>query len=101
MAHFPIKKYYNFHFSTTPKNHFFLQYLIPVFLLDFVQHLSSLKIATLPTGNIKVPIVNEKAEYYQVQEINSLVHNVAHTYHLEITERIGPTNYAPRYNEYT
>ena len=29
----------------------------------------------------------------------TLVHNVAHTYHPDITEPIVPTNYAPQYTE--
>ena len=61
-------------------------------------------VSTLPSGNIgyiEVPITNERPEYYQVHDINSLVHNVAHIYHPEITEAIVPTNYAPLYNEDT
>ena len=52
-------------------------------------------VATLPNGiigYIEVPIRNQKPKYYQVHDINSLVHNIAHTYHPEFTEPILPTN---------
>ena len=54
-------------------------------------------IATLPTGHIgyiEVPITNEKPRYYQVNDLNTLIHNVTQTYHPEITELIPPTNYS-------
>ena len=97
---------------------FFLQYLIPVFQQSFaprslhsietftndrtdtcatVIQISTSHAATLPTRNIgyiEVPITNEKPKYYQVHDINSSVHNVAHTYHPELTEPIVTTNYA-------
>ena len=47
--------------------------------------------ATLPTGQIgyiEVPITNEKSIYYQGNDINTLINNVTHTYHPEITEVI-------------
>ena len=53
-------------------------------------------IATLPTGHIgyiEVPITNAKPKYYQVNDINTLIHNVAHTHHPYITERIPQTRY--------
>ena len=52
--------------------------------------------ATLPAGHIcyiEVPITNEKPNYYQVNDINTLILNVAHTYHPYITERPSQTNY--------
>ena len=51
---------------------------------------------TLPTGHIgyiEAPITNEKPKYYQVNDINTLIHNVTHTYHPEITELVPQTNY--------
>ena len=48
-------------------------------------------IATLPTGHIEyieVPITNEKPKYYEVNDINSLIHSVTHTYHPEDTELV-------------
>ena len=48
-------------------------------------------VATLPKGHIGyigVPITNEQPKYYQVNDLNTLVHNVAHTYHPGITEPI-------------
>ena len=43
---------------------------------------------------IEVPITNVKPKYYQVNAINTLIHNVTYTYHPEITERIPQTNYS-------
>ena len=109
IAHFPIKHYHNFHFTTTPNNQFFptvphtyfsttfrtTSNIIETFTIDNpdtcatnIQN-STNHVATLPTGNIgyiEVPITNEKPKYYQVQDINFLVNNVAHTYHPELTE---------------
>ena len=61
-------------------------------------------VANLPTGNIahiEVPITYERPKCYQVHDINSLVHNVAHTNHPEISEPFVHRKYAPRYNEDT
>ena len=117
IAHFPINNYYNLHFSTTPQKQFFPTIshtyfsskfrttfnFIEVFTDDkpdtcatIIQN-STNHIATLPTGHIgyiEVPITNEKPKYYQVNDINTLIHNVTHTYHPEITEIIPPTNYS-------
>ena len=117
LAHFPIKNYYNLHFTTTPQNQFFLTIphsyfstklcttfnFIEVFTDDkpdtcaTIIQTSTNHIATLPTGHIgyiEVPYTNEKPKYYQVNDINTLIHNVTHTYHPEITELIRQTNYA-------
>ena len=53
-------------------------------------------IATLPKrhiGYIEVPIRNEQPKYYQVKGVNTLVLNLAHTYHPDITEPIPLSNY--------
>ena len=42
---------------------------------------------------IEKPITNEKPKYYQVNDINFLVHNVAHIYHSDLTESLLPSNY--------
>ena len=42
----------------------------------------------------EVPITNEKPKYYQVNDLNTIIHNVTHTYHPDITELIPPTNYS-------
>ena len=39
-------------------------------------------------------MTNEKPKYYQVNDINTLIHNVTHTYHPNITEPIPQTNYS-------
>ena len=47
-------------------------------------------VATLPTGHngyIEVPITNEKPKFYQVNDISTIIHNVTHTYHTEMTEQ--------------
>ena len=116
IAHFPINNYYNLHFSTTPQNQFFptIPYtyfsskfrttfnFIEVFTDDkpdscatIIQN-STNHVATLPTGHIgyiEVPITIEKPKYYQVNDINTFIHNVAHTYHPELTEPIPQINY--------
>ena len=53
--------------------------------------------AALPTENIgykEVPITNEKPKNYQVNDINTLIQNVTHTYHPDITELMTKTNYS-------
>ena len=116
IAHFPIKTYYNLHFTTTPQNHFFPTiphtYFATKFRTNFnfievftdkkpkicatiIQNTSK-HVATLPIGHIgyiEVPITNEKPKFYQVNDINTLIHNVTHTYHPDITEPVAPTNY--------
>ena len=44
-------------------------------------------------GNIEVPITNEQPKCYQVNDLNTLVHNVAHTYYPDLTEPIPLSNY--------
>ena len=124
IAHFPINNYYNLHFSTTLQKQFFPTILhtyfsskfrttfnfIEVFTDDkhntcatIIQN-STNHIATLPTGHIgyiEVPITNEKTKYYQVNDLNTLIHNVTHTYHPEITELFPPTNYSPTTEQQT
>ena len=117
IAHFPINNYYILHFSTTPQNRFFPTIphtyfsskfcttfnFIEVFTDDKPDNCATIiqnstdHVATLPTGHIgyiEVPITNEKHKYYQDNDINTLIHNVAHTYHPEITEPIPQTNYS-------
>ena len=124
IAHFPIKYYYNLHFTTTSHNHFFptipQTYFATKFCTNFnfidvftdmkpdicatiIQNTSK-HVATLPTGHIgyiEVPISNEKPKLYQVNDINTLLHNVTHTYHPEITEPIPQTNYIVHYDDPT
>ena len=101
-AHVPIKNYYNLHFTTTPQNHFFPTIphtyfatkfrenfnFIEVFTdkkSDICAHIiqsTSKHVATLCTGHIgyiEVPITNKKPKFYQVNDINTLIHNVTHT----------------------
>ena len=61
-------------------------------------------IAKLPTGHygyIEVPITNEKPKVYQVNDINTLIHNVTHTLHPEVTELVPQTNYSLQNNDDT
>ena len=117
IALFPIKNYYNLHFTTTPQNHFFPTIPHTYFSTKFCTTFNSIEvftddkpdtcatliqtstnhIATLPTGHIvyiEIPITNEKPKYYHVNDNNTPKHNVTHTYCPEITEFIPPTNYS-------
>ena len=121
-AHFPIRNYYFSHFTTTPKIRFFPRIphtyfstkiritfnFIEVFTQDTPDTCSTIignsttHNATLPTGHIgyiEVPITKEKLKHYQVNDINSLVHSVVHTYHPDITEPIPQTIYALQFTE--
>ena len=124
IAHFPIKKYHNLHFTTTPQNHFFPSvphtYFATKFRTNFIfievltndkpdicatiiQNTSK-HVATLPTvhiGYIEVPITNEKPKLFQANDINTLIHNVTHTYHPEITEPVPQTDYIIHYDDPT
>ena len=65
----------------------------PEICATFIQNTSK-HIATLPIGHIgyiEVPITNERPKFYQVNDLNTLIHNVTHTYHPDITEPIPPT----------
>ena len=124
IAHFPIKNYYDVHFTTTPQNQFFPTiphtYFSTKFRTTFnfidvftdgkpdtcatiIQN-STNHVATLPTGHIgyiEVPLTNEKYEDYQVNDINTLIHKITHAYHPEITELVRQTNYALQSNDNT
>ena len=124
IAHFPIENYHNLHFTTTPQNHFFPSvphtYFATKFRTNFnfievftddkpdicatiIQNTSK-HVATLPTGHIgyiEVPITNEKPKFFQVNDINTLIHNVTHTYHPDITEPLPQTNYIVQYDDPT
>ena len=124
IAHFPIKNYSNLHFTNTPQIQFFPTvphtYFSTKFRTTFIfievfkddkpdtcatpiQN-STNHIATLPTGHIgyiDVPITNENPKYYHVNDINTLKHNVTHTYHPEITKIIPQTNYSLQYKDAT
>ena len=61
-------------------------------------------VATLPTGHIgyiEVPMTNEKPKFFQVNDINTLIHNATYTYHPEITEPLPQTNYIVQYDDPT
>ena len=121
IAHFPMKNYYNLHFTTTLQNHFptiphthiatkfrtifnFIEVFLdnkPDICVIIIQNTSK-HVASLPTGHIgyiEVPITNEKPKFYQVNDINTLIHNVTHTYLPEITEPVPQTNYIVQYDD--
>ena len=124
IAHFPKKIYHNLHFTTTPQNHFFPSvphtYFATKFRTNFnfievftdnkpdicatiIQNISK-HVATLPRGHIEyieVPITNEKPKFFQVNDINILIHNGTHTNHPEITEPVPQTNYIIHYDDPT
>ena len=112
-----MNNYYNLLFSTTPHKQFSPTiphtYFSSKFrsILNFIEVLTDDKpdtcatiiqnstnhIATLPIGHIgyiEIPMTIEKPKYYQVNDINTLIHNVTDTYHPELTEPIPPTNYS-------
>ena len=124
IAHFPLKNYHNLHFTTTPQNHFFPSVTHTYFATKFRTNFNFIElftddkpdicatiiqntskhVATLPTGHIgyiEVPITNEKPKFFQVNDINTLIHNVTHIYHPEITEPIPQTNYIVQYDDPT
>ena len=124
IAHFPFKNYYNLHVTTTPQNHFFPTIPNTYFAtklrtkFNFIEIFTDKKtdiwatiiqntskhVATLPTGHIgyiEVPITNEKPKFYQVNDINTLIHSITHTYHPDITEPVPPTNYVVHYEDST
>ena len=124
IAHFPIKNYHNLHFTTTPQNHFFPSVPHTYFATKFRTNFNFIEVftdnkpdicvtiiqntskhnATLPTGHIgciEVPITNEKSKFFHVNNINTLIHNVTHTYHPEITEPVPQTNYIIHYDDPT
>ena len=124
LAHFPIKIYRNLHFTTTPQNHFFPSvphtYVATKFRTNiiFIEMFTDNKpdicaaiiqntskhVATLPTGHIgyiEFPITNEKPKFFQVNDINTVLHNVTLTYHPERTEPVPQTNYIIHYDDLT
>ena len=66
-----------------------LRNMLPLFLQDILDIY------------IEVPITNEKPKFFQVNDINTLIHNVTHTYHPEITEPVPQTNYIVQYDDHT
>ena len=124
IAHFLIKNYHNLHFTTTPQNHFFPSVLHTYFATKFRTNFNFIEVftddkpdicatiiqntskhvAALPTGHIgyiEVPITNEKPKFFQVNDINTSIHNVTHTYHPEITEPLPQINYIVQYDDPT
>ena len=52
--------------------------------------------ATLPRviiGYIEIPIIQTTPPYYRVQDVNSLIHSVIHTYHPDTTIPIKQNDY--------
>ena len=87
IAHFPVKSYYNLHFTTTPQNHIFPTIPHTYFATKFRTNFNFIEVftdkkpdicatiiqntfkhvATLPTGQIgyiETPITNEKPKFY-------------------------------------
>ena len=82
IAHFPIETFRtNFNFIEVFTDN------KPDICATLIQNTSK-HVATLPTrhiGYIEVPITNEKPKFFQLNDIYTLIHNVTHTYHPEIT----------------
>ena len=52
--------------------------------------------ATLPPGiigYIQIPIIQTTPPYYRIQDVNSLIHSVIHTYHPDTTNPIKQNDY--------
>ena len=115
--HFQIKNYLNLHFELEDNTKFypsipytyFLQKLKDIFrFLDMIisdKHKDSCSTviqnytshaATLPRviiGYIEIPIIQTTPPYYRVQDVNSLIHSVIHTYHSDNTIPIKQNDY--------
>ena len=117
-VHFPIKNYTKLHFTTSNNKQFFPSIPHTYFSSKFnrtfsfielltkkdkeqntcsslIQNFTS-NIATLPKGNIgyiEIPVTIEKPPYYQVNDVNTLIHSIIHTYHPDITEPQKPSEY--------
>ena len=62
---------------------------------SLIQNFTS-NIATIPKGNIgyiEIPVTIEKPPYYQVNDVNTLIHSIIHTYHPDLTEPQKPSEY--------
>ena len=115
--HFPIKNYHSLHFELEDNTKFypsipytyFLQKFKDIFhFLDMIindknkdscssvnQNFTSHP-ATLPRGiigYIEIPIIQTTPPYYRVQDVNSLIHSVIHTYHPDTTIPIKQNDY--------
>ena len=115
--HFPIKNYLNLHFELEDNTKFypsipytyFLQKFKDIFhFLDMImndknkdscstviQNFTSHP-ATLPRGiigYIEIPNIQTTPPYYRVQDVNSLIHSVIHTYHPDTTIPIKQNDY--------
>ena len=116
--HFPIKNYLNLHFELEDQTKFnpsipytyFLQKFKDIFhFLDMIinntikdscstviQNFTSHP-ATLPRGNIgyiEIPTIQTTPPHYRVQDVNSLIHSVMHTYHPDTTIPIKQNDYS-------
>ena len=124
IAHFRIKNYHTLHFTTTPQNHFFPSVPHTYFATKFRTNFNFIEVftdekpdicattiqntdkhvATVPTGHIgyiEVPMTNEKPKFFQVNDLNTLIHIVTHIYHPDITEPVPQTNYIIHYDDPT
>ena len=107
--HFPIKNYLNLHFELEDKTTFYPSIPYTYFLQKFkdichfldmiineknkdscstvIQNFTSHP-ATLPRGiigYIEIPIIQTTPPQNRVQDVNSLIHSVIHTYHSDTT----------------
>ena len=115
--HFPIKNYLNLHFELEDNTKFYPSIPYTYFLQKFkdlfhfldmiiddknkdscstvIQNFTSHP-ATLPRRNIgyiEIPIIQTTPPYYRVQDVNSLIHSVKHTYHPDTTIPIKQNDY--------
>ena len=115
--HFPIKNYLNLHFELEDNTKFYPSIPYTYFLQKFKDNFQFLEMiindknkdscstviqnftshpATLPRGiigYIEIPIIQTTLPFYRVQDVNSLIHSVIHTYHPDTTVPIEQNDY--------
>ena len=117
-VHFPVKNYSKLHFTTSNNKQFFPSIPHTYFSSKFNRTFSFIElltktvkeqntcssliknftsnIAALPKGNIGykgIPVTIEKPPYYQVNDVNTLLHSIIHTCHSDLTEPQKPSEY--------
>ena len=117
-VHFPFNNYSKLHFTTINNKQFFPSIPHTYFSSKFNRTFTFIKIltkngkeqntcssliqnftsniATLSKGNIgyiEIPVTIVKPPYYQVNDVNTLIHSIIHTYHPDLTEPQKPSEY--------
>ena len=67
-----------------------------ILVLHWYKTSPHIRLRILPKGNvgyIEIPVTFEKPPHYQVNDVNTLIHSIIHTYHPDITEPQNPSEY--------